>query len=61
MGLAIVIVMLINTLLTLRNGRKTDGIHREMNSLKDELVKETRRSAMAEGIAQGKADAETKP
>jgi hypothetical protein len=57
-GVLTVIIMLINTLLTLRNGRKTDRLHHEMNAMQDELVAETRRSAHAEGLAQGKRESD---
>lgn len=39
--------------LSWKNGRAIEVIHHATNSLKDELVKEVRKAAKAEGIAAG--------
>ncbi len=63
-GAIIAAIMLINTLLTLRNGNKTDEVHKVINSQltaeraarneqESRLVEATQRAARAEGVLEG--------
>jgi SPX domain protein involved in polyphosphate accumulation len=62
-GAIIAAIMFCNTMLTMYgnrltrlNGQKTDNLHHEMNSMKDDLVAATDRAARAEGTAAGRAE-----
>lgn len=63
-GAIIAFIMLLNTLLTVRNGRKTDEVHKVINSQltaeraarneqESKLVDATSRAARAEGVLEG--------
>jgi hypothetical protein len=65
-GLLIAVVMLINTVISYRNGKKVDGVHQVINSQltaervarndqEAKLVEATQRAAKAEGFAAGVA------
>jgi hypothetical protein len=71
-GAVIAVIMLANTVLTLRNGRKTDEVHKVINSQLTEerrarneqeskLVEATSRASRAEGVLEGSSITTTKP
>ena len=71
-GAIIAVIMLANTVLTLRNGRKTDEVHKVINSQltaeraarneqETKLVEATSRASRAEGVLEGSNITTTKP
>jgi hypothetical protein len=63
-GVVIAVIMLINTWISVRNGRKTDEVHKVINSQltaeraarndqESRLVEATQRAAKAEGVLEG--------
>ena len=65
-GVLIAIIMLVNTVISIRNGKKVDGVHQVINSQltaerqarneqESKLVEATQRAAKAEGFSAGVA------
>jgi len=59
--LIIALATLINAALAIRNGRKIQEVHKQTNSLKDELVAEVRTASIALGREQQRQNHEDQP